>query len=529
MAYIHRLIVLLFLSFLSLNSFALIPLVPTIKYRVERFDIWHFDRESACSFYFSNKYDGYMFGSTAVQWEFIGVIQENGYIACSMRWRSSTAGWQPPQKYGFSAQQFNSCPINSLPSGSQCVCSPGYEEKDGNSCVLPEPPEEPDPCDGLEDFCKKVQGHEFEWETNKKINQDRTVCYKPSSVLVGLGGGVKQRFPGCNRGCSLQGGSYGIVEYTGSDGTESKVYSGSGNATGSTCGDNEPPKEGEPPKEEVNEVESNGKNECPKGYFPGKVTVNGLENKVCIPPKSKENTFAREMIDNMDGTKTQKESTVKCEAGVCIVTTSTTVYDEDGVEINRGETDRYVSEKDFCREQPNTAVCDTSEKVVNPGEKPGEDGEDWVGPGAQIPGNGQGDGESGEGKGGTFEGSCDSGFTCTGDAIQCSIAKSQHQDSCKLFAPAPAGSVPDGTEEGSAQDLQNNAHVINVQTDLDYSGLGWNRSCPADEDFDIGIAGAKMTIPYSKLCVVLSPMSDITLAITALGLLVWLVAGKKEA
>ena len=167
------------------------------------------------------------------------------------------------------------------------------------------------------------------------------------------------------------------------------------------------------------------------------------------------------------------------------------------------------TEGEFCQKNPANPICTKSDSGNSKGEGKGE---------------GQEDGEGSE-----FGGSCDSDFTCTGDAIQCAIAKSQHQDSCKLFAPAPAGSVPDGTEEGSAQDLQNKAHVINVQTDLDYSGLGWNRSCPADEDFDIGIAGAKMTIPYSKLCVVLSPMSDITLAITALGLLVWLVAGKKEA
>ena len=183
------------------------------------------------------------------------------------------------------------------------------------------------------------------------------------------------------------------------------------------------------------------------------------------------------MIDNLDGTKTQKESTVKCENGVCTITTSVTVYDKDGNELNRGETDRYLGEREFCRERPNTAVCDTGKEVKpNPGEKPGEDGDDW------SPGKGDEDGEGGDEEGSEFGGSCDSDFTCTGDAIQCAIAKSQHQDSCKLFAPAPAGSVPDGTEEGSAQDLQNNAHVINVQTDLDYSGLGWNRSCPADED-----------------------------------------------
>ncbi len=514
MANIHRLIVFLFLSFLSFNSFALVSkssLYSSSQSFNERCassspistaicvieTMWG-HQNASCSSYspFNN--------------DFVNV-------SCSSSLNSS-----------FKVSLYilsGSCPANSSPSGSQCSCNQGYEEKNGNSCVLPE---QPDPCKGLEDFCKKVKGHEFEWETQTKVNQDKTICYKPSSVLVGLGGGMKPRFPGCNRGCGLSGGAYGIVEYVGPDGKESKNYSGYGNATGATC--NDPPKENEP-KEEVNDVESNGKNECPKGYFPGKVTINGLENKTCIPPKSKENTFEREMIDNLDGTKTQKESTVKCENGVCTVTTSVTVYDKDGNELNRGETDRYLGEREFCRERPNTAVCDTGKEVKpNPGEKPGEDGDDWAGPGAQNPGGGGNvGGEEGEGEGGgKFEGSCKSGFKCEGDAVQCSIAKNQHEITCKFFEKAEPDALPDGTEKNSAQGLKDDAEVINVQTDLDYSGLGWGRSCPADQDIDLGKLGGSMTIPYSRLCSILSPMSDIGLAITALGLLVWLVSGKKE-
>lgn len=516
MANIHRLIVLLFLSFLSFNSFALIP--KSIQYKAHRGS----PSQDAINEWSNSKFDAV---NVYCSW---WISTDNKIVSCSAvgsnRYQYVHISGSTVYQDTLYILERNSCPQNSTASGSQCSCNEGYEEKNGNSCVLPE---QPDPCDGLEDFCKKVKGHEFEWETQTKI-KDKTICYKPSSVLVGLGGGMKPRFPGCNRGCGLSGGAYGIVEYVGPDGKESKNYSGYGNATGATC--NDPPKENEP-KEEVHDVESNGKNECPKGYFPGKVTINGLENKTCIPPKSKENTFEREMIDNLDGTKTQKESTVKCENGVCTITTSVTVYDKDGNELNRGETDRYLGEREFCRERPNTAVCDTGKEVKpNPGEKPGEDGDDWAGPGAQNPGGGGNvGGEEGEGKGGSkFEGSCKSVFKCEGDAVQCAIAKNQHEITCKFFEKAEPDALPDGTEKKSAQGLKDDAEVINVQTDLDYSGLGWGRSCPADQDIDLGKLGGSMTIPYSRLCSILSPMSDIGLAITALGLLVWLVSGKKE-
>lgn len=470
MANIHRLIVLLFLSFFSFNSFAAFSVPSSTTYRlgfptldyvfatVNSLDDVQAAVEShrGASAYYSVTVPN--LSNLQQSWfEFYYLL--DGRIT--------------RREYYIMRVDVKSCPPNSSPSGSECTCNAGYEEKNGNSCVLPEPP---DSCKEIESICSSFK--------NEKVPSFQ-VLYSGNRPL---GACSNPPLDNCSKGCYLQ--FTGIsVYYKDNDGRN--IAGGPASFTGDSCLHSE--ESSDPDPEKI----------CKPGEFPG--VVNG--KKVCIPAIEKETEHQPKTENKPDGSTSETKSTVSCTDGKCTVTETATTKDSTGAVTGVSGTSTVYSEADFCQKNPASGVC--------------------TGTGT---GKGEGKGEGQEdGEGSEFGGSCDSGFTCTGDAIQCSIAKSQHQDSCKLFAPAPAGSVPDGTEEGSAQDLQNKAHVINVQTDLDYSGLGWNRSCPADEDFDIGIAGAKMTIPYSKLCVVLSPMSDITLAITALGLLVWLVAGKKEA
>ena len=501
MANFHRLIVLFFLSFLSFNSFS----------------------ASANSFSVPSTYNTQHFPSPAASSSQADACKKGAALwASAMNFPSASGTWNGSwscyyndgagSSRGDSLNIYKNCPENSTASGSQCICNEGYEEKDGNSCVLPEPP---DPCEGLDQYCETLRNKADEWVVNNK-KFPSLLCSKPSVFVPVIGGGASywgDRFPGCSRGCLMLPGGFS-VSYQ--DDEEKWITSGTGTHQGSACSpediqDTEDPENPEPQEPELAKKPDPN---CPIGNY--LESYNGL--KVCMPPKSSSGVTSTEKTNNGDGTTTESKTSVTCANGKCAVTTEKiTKNNETNNVVNNVTSTTTVGQPEYCAKNPTAGVCQ---------EKKPSDKE------PQIPGTGTGTGSGngeGEGEGSEFGGSCDSDFTCTGDAIQCAIAKSQHQDSCKLFAPAPAGSVPDGTEEGSAQDLQNNAHVINVQTDLDYSGLGWNRSCPADEDFDIGIAGAKMTIPYSKLCVVLSPMSDITLAITALGLLVWLVAGKKEA
>lgn len=497
MANIYRLIVLLFLSFLSFNSFA--SFSKSYFYRSPSYSDAgvHSDPSSLCtSLTPFIKFENYAStgGFTYTHFSHISSAPSCKYIVHGVDINNQSKSRDITVSY----ISFLSCPENSTASASQCTCNAGYEEKNGNSCVLPEPP---DPCEGLNEFCAGQFMSETSWDTSGN-SRPGSVCKKPSQNLVGASGGTTPRFPGCNRGCSVE--TYpGVVKYQ-SPFDDSWLTSGDGKYNGQSCNSDSETVTPEEPKPE--EPKPEDEIPCKKGEFSGH--VNGV--KTCLSSKSKDNDGTTKKETHSDGSTTETITKTTCSNGSCNTTTTTINKDSSGSTTGTSTKEEKETEDEFCQKNPANPLCKKSDSGTSSGT------------------DGKGEGED-NGEGSEFGGSCDSGFTCTGDAIQCAIAKSQHQDSCKLFAPAPAGSVPDGTEEGSAQDLQNNAHVINVQTDLDYSGLGWNRSCPADEDFDIGIAGAKMTIPYSKLCVVLSPMSDIALAITALGLLVWLVAGKKEA
>lgn len=490
MANIHRLIVLLFLSFLSFNSFSSPRLV------------------GQCGWYKKS--------SESAQYN--SCINNPAISPHYFTFKFSDEEHPIPDSF-FPLRTYYGCYKNEYYDSStdSCVnsCPPGYETN-GNLCVLPEPP---DPCKGLDQYCQTLRNKSDEWVVNNKKSPS-LLCSKPSVFVPVIGGGASywdDRFPGCSRGCLILPGGFS-VSYQDND--NKWITSGTGTYQGSDCSPEDIQDTEDPENPEPQEPELATKPDPNCRIGDSLESYNGI--KVCLPPKSSSGVTSTEKTNNGDGTTTESKTSVTCENGKCAITTEKiTKNNETNNVVNNVTSTTTIGQPEYCAKNPTAGVCQEKKPSDKEPQIPGTD----TGSGS---GSGSGNGE-GEGEGSEFGGSCDSGFTCTGDAIQCAIAKSQHQDSCKLFAPAPAGSVPDGTEEGSAQDLQNNAHVINVQTDLDYSGLGWNRSCPADEDFDIGIAGAKMTIPYSKLCVVLSPMSDIALAITALGLLVWLVAGKKEA
>lgn len=483
MANIHRLIVLLFLSFFSLNSFALVS-------KVEIYTFAHgapspivnsssSSYEQLCSIFFD--YISSVKPTLTFQYSY---CNEDGVRI----FHSGVDNWNNSYISGFS--YIMSCPQNSTASGSQCTCNEGYEEKDGNSCVLPNPL---DLCEDVVSFCRDL--------TSKRSDFLVSVSYRPDFVCQPLSiiPDVPSNLSGCKvRGCNFMTFS-GSVSYK--DAFNGKNYTGGeGSYTGSTCHTSD-----ELPAENPNPPE-NADKPCKVGYSSG--LVNGV--RLCVPGSDITTDGPKKSEENADGSTSETTTKTVCNNGECTTTETTTTKDASGNVTGSSSSTTKQTELEFCAKEPGSPFCS------GVGSKPG---------------NGLEGSEDGKENGrGTFSGTCETGFTCKeGDGISCAIAKSQHEDSCKLFAPAPKGTVPDGTEKDSAKDLQDKAHVINLQTDLDDSGLGWSRSCPADEDYDFGIAGAKLTIPYSKLCVVLSPMSDIALAITALGLLVWLVAGKKEA
>lgn len=132
-----RLIVLLFLSVLSFNSFASFPASSSLKYRVLSlsYSLGDFDSvsdmENFLLSYTSNIYAN-VTGPYYVS--FNAPLNPGGSV--SGRFYYYRGSYSSYSSYNFEYLYVSSCPANSSVSGAQCTCNSGYEEKN-NQCVLP--------------------------------------------------------------------------------------------------------------------------------------------------------------------------------------------------------------------------------------------------------------------------------------------------------------------------------------------------------------------------------------------------------
>ncbi len=382
------------------------------------------------------------------------------------------------------------CPANSTQqSSTHCVCNSGFRENaQGTACI------QIDPCELLADMCSGSQGKTSAFSLSGKKTGVSFTCMSPLS----FGG---DPLPGCTKGCMAQVGGF-TTAFQSDDGNW--VTQGTAKYSGSTCDpsvindlNSEADPEYEP--EENPETSNTPDPSCPNGF---KGTVNGVS--VCVPPKSSSGISELEEKDNGDGTKTNTKTEVKCENGKCEVTkTSTTTNTQTNSTVSSSSTTTTVDKADYCSKNSSAGVCKN------------EQGEE-------------------EGKG-SFGGSCQAGFTCKGDAAMCAMAKEQHKRNCETLEedkdPASfINQVKNGTDSQSAKAMQDNASQINIATQLDKSGYGWPRSCPANTRIDLNFVPGFFEIPFSNICPPLEIFSYIALAITALSLLVWLVfAGREKA
>lgn len=461
-----QLILLIYFSVFSLNAFAAIE--KQIHYYTfsPRFGYFSTPEES-CSYYLQEAY-GY-------------TIRKVENMGCYANERSNGGGWV--------AKVYDErvCPANSTQSGGVCLCDSGFIE-DSNQCI-PEP--EKDPCEMLESACAGSQNFSVNFQLGGKKTGVSFVCMNP--VVIGDDGS----FPGCTRGClGIVGGFTSAFQ---SDGGE-WVTQGTAKFTGSTCDPsviNDLNSQADPEYEPEDEPNLTEKPDCPNGF---KGTVNGVS--VCVPPKASEGLLEKEEKDNGDGTKTEKETKVKCENGVCEITTTTITKDTtSNTVVSSSSATTTVEKGKFCADNPTASAC-------------------------------KDDSNSEEGKKGSFSGSCQAGFECDGDAAMCAIAIEQHKRACETLEPAKEGIWKDieaGTDSGSADAMKREAQTINISTSLNTSGYGLPRSCPADPVIELPFVSKTFSIPFSKACPILKTMSDVALLITALGLLVWLVAPKGKA
>lgn len=451
MAYRFRLIVLLFLSFLSFNSFAYVQKEKVYYQTVNSVYISHPDFDTFLDLYLAawsptaEQQNGYKITST---W-FTG--RGDWYILLNFKYIKNGTSVEKQSSASFTFNQSFACPSNSTTSGSQCTCKEGYEEKNGNSCVLPEPP---DLCESLAEKCETLSGSK-KWIVGLR----RDVSYKPFKTCTPSG-----LVPGCNKGCVINSSGNGVFY---KDQSGDYYFEGEGTISSETCF---PTSEGngEPPKEEDNPLPPSEPPEKPCNPGEYQYAVNGT--KVCLPAKSKETIIKEEMINNNDNSTTNINTTVKCENGKCTISETTTDKDSSGATTGESTKETQVSQSDFCAQNPGSSVC----KSPGLGEEGGEDD-----------------------KKSSFSGSCSSSFTCEGDSVQCAIALEQHKTACKLFDESNTyfqafkdaeASNSDGVES-STVDLASHVSVDSV------IGSG---ACPAD----IEVTVFNQVIPFelSKFC-----------------------------
>jgi hypothetical protein len=119
---------------------------------------------------------------------------------------------------------------------------------------------------------------------------------------------------------------------------------------------------------------------------------------------------------------------------------------------------------------------------------------------------------------GSYSGSCSSGFSCDGDAVECAIAKEQYTRNCALFDTATSLSnlgnqVTSGNDPNASQNpaLNSNSQVIDVSSSLN-EDAHFSSSGLTDLTVATG-RGPSVTVPFSRLNSTLQIMGYILLAL----------------
>ncbi|WP_238946572.1 hypothetical protein [Vandammella animalimorsus] len=185
-------------------------------------------------------------------------------------------------------------------------------------------------------------------------------------------------------------------------------------------------------------------------------------------------------------------------------------------------------------------------------------------PGPGGPGGGPGGGGGGAdppgdgdpGEPGSFGGSCGAGFTCSGDAVQCAIAREIHQRGCSEFS-APSCDSPPVCKGDSVQcAIVTRQHELNcalrdthgltgefeavrsgdtdaksqirrgevdISAELNTTNFLGSGSCVSD--YEVSILGQSIVIPFSEYCPFLRAMGAI-LVVSSLLIAAMIVSAK---
>ena len=399
----------------------------------------------------------------------------------------------------YAALSGGACPAGSTPEGDQCKCNAGTFEV-GNTCEAPD--------DRTPDRVCEVEG--MLW--NSTLNSDSTgrVTGKVSpdqgfeDAVVCRDRGSPTGPKGCKHlftpDISFRMGNKETDPWATNGHASAMTNKGAARAKGAlACDPAEIPTDGtEPLKEEKKQPDN-----CRTGY---KGQVNGVD--VCIKASAGEhNTVDKKQTDDGQGNKTITKSDIKCNGNHCEVTEQKETKKSDGTSTTTTTT-HTTDRGQYCAQNPKSGICRFAEDKT--GDSKGQGGQGGGGGGGG--GGGDGDGEPSE-----FGGACEAGFTCSGDAIQCAIAKEQHVRACRLFDKETPESIlyeeNKGKEGNQTEDLEGNDTVdLNNkidQTDILGGGAGVS-------DLTVVVAGSTVVLPFSLLNTSLGYLGQLLVAVSML-------------
>jgi hypothetical protein len=199
------------------------------------------------------------------------------------------------------------------------------------------------------------------------------------------------------------------------------------------------------------------------------------DRTVCIPcTKSTQGDEGKttETTTNPDGSTSTKTSTTECGVDKCTTTTTTTTKAPDGT-----TTGTITQTKDdpigkYCQDNPKSPLCNAEEEKESS----------------------------------SFGGACSGGFSCKGDAVQCAMARQQHERNCQMFdTPTPISIIgenaADGQDRPPGHPLNGataDGSSLNFQAGISQADLLGGGGCPSDVSVSVG--GRAYTIPWSQHC-----------------------------
>lgn len=307
-------------------------------------------------------------------------------------------------------------------------------------------------------------------------------------------------YPGYGGYC-MGGCSYALYGYEGYDAKSGKsLAKGTMKPTGSTCTTasdvvtNDSKVNTQVPSTSPG-ASSPDPSSCVNGGVPYTGTVMGKTVTVCGSPTKSSTTDTTSTSNsgstttNSGGTQSTTNSTATgstsktttCSNGQCTTTTNTTTTTGGGSGTSGGTSTTGTETKtqpqaDYCKDNPNQPIC----KDTNS----------------------------------SFGGTCGA-FTCDGDAVQCAMAREQHQRNCALFdIKTPISEAGDRAAVGGDRPSDHpgaNPDFIDIGGRM--NGVGrvnpYGDGCP--RDIDLNVMGNTVAIPLSGACDLLKLLGEIAI------------------